>query len=510
MKGLARQMTDIETKTGATTYRDKLGSLYSLRWERRNTDPWRSMEDRNPRTLADYRAREKHDDAWLRRDEEIARDRRGDGYRGVDVLSRGGKLKQYPRSPRYGGNMEGYRSPDNFNPRDRDDSRGRWESDRDRRDGYRGGYERIERGEGRREDPRGQYDRGGYPASPRYPKSPNYPKSPRPSTQDIRPARGSTIRGTEERPPTPRNFCIYCRADDHAKRNCPDLRPAIDEGFVVLDDRKYVKWADDLGDVSMFPSMKENVETRRVRPSKGKEVARSQSVRMSLPSDDGASATPIRVAATKSARGSSSKKTDTDYVIAEKDGQRIEGEEVIFSPHKRGARKFTMKDTLDDIDTVEPLIRALRQPMQCTILEYLATSRPPRDELQMITRKTRIPLGDEVQMTFKPEVPSVAVSGVCAKAERAATMYLDGMEGVPPHKFYILGSGTVETILNDEIVLHGVIDNGSEVVIIDKELAVRLGMDLDRSYLFEIETVDERKQKEFVTRRPSRSKGYAC
>ncbi|GBG73387.1 hypothetical protein CBR_g16101 [Chara braunii] len=250
----------------------------------------------------------------------------------------------------------------------------------------------------------------------------------------------------------------------------------------------------DLGDVSMFPSMKENVEVRRVRPSKGKEVARIQSMRMSLPSDDGASATPIQVAATKSARGSSSKKTGMDYAMAEKDGQRIEGAEVILL-RKRGARKFTMKSSLDDIDTVEPLKRTLRQPMQCTILEYLAASRPAGDELQIITCKTRIPLGDEVQMTSKPEVPPVAISGVCAKAERAATLYLDEMEGVPPDKFYILGSETVETSLNDEIVLHWVIDNGSEAVIIDEEIVVRLGLDLDKSYLFEIETADGRKQK---------------
>ncbi|GBG73371.1 hypothetical protein CBR_g16086 [Chara braunii] len=81
--------------------------------------------------------------------------------------------------------------------------------------------------------------------------------------------------------------------------------------------------------------------------------------------------------------------------------------------------------------------------------------------------------------------------------QHATTVHLDRMEGVPPDKFYILGSGTVETILNDEVVLHGVIDNGSEAVIIDEERAVRLGLDLDRSYLFEIETANGRKQKIF-------------
>ncbi|GBG80873.1 hypothetical protein CBR_g31429 [Chara braunii] len=148
-----------------------------------------------------------------------------------------------------------------------------------------------------------------------------------------------------------------------------------------------------LGDVSMFPSMKENVEARRVKPSRGKEPVRSQSIKITFEGD--MATTPIRVAATKSVRGSTSKKTDTDYVMAEKDGQRIDGEEVILSPRKRGVKKFLMKSSLDEIDTVEPLRRALRQPMQCCILEYLAASKPARDELQIIMRKTRIPLSEE-------------------------------------------------------------------------------------------------------------------
>ncbi|GBG79900.1 hypothetical protein CBR_g30165 [Chara braunii] len=368
MKEMARQIANFETKV-ETTYRDKPGSPYSLRWDRRNTNPWRSVEDRNPRTLVDYHARERDEDERRRRDEEDRR-RRNEEDRGR---------------------------------RDEEDRRRREEDDRRRRE-------------------------------------------------------------DEERR----------RRHDNIDRD---------------------RWHN-LGDVSMFPSMKENVEARRVVPNKGKGVARTQSVRLRLSSDEESPMTPIRVAATKSVRASSSKKADTDYVMAEKDGQRIEGEEVILSPHKRGARKFTMKSTLDDIDIVEPLRRALRQPMQCTILEYLAASRPARDELQMITGKTRIPLNDEVQMATKQEeMPTVAVSSLVAKADRAATVFLDGMEGVPPDKFYILGSGTVQTTLNDEVVLHGVIDNGSEAVIIDEGLSVRLGLDLDRSYQFEIETADGRKQK---------------
>ncbi|GBG89216.1 hypothetical protein CBR_g48924 [Chara braunii] len=283
--------------------------------------------------------------------------------------SEGGRFEQYPRSPKYDRNPDGFRSPVNFTHRDGGDSRGHWEPDRDRRDGYRGGYDRADRagdkcadsrGErhddsrgDRRDDSRGRYDRGGYPASSGYLKSPTYPRSPGPSNPNARAVGGLTPRVGEDRPPTPRSTCVYCKADDHVKRDCPDLKRAIDEGVVVFDDRKYVKWADDLGDVSMFPSMKENVDARRVRPSKGKEVARSWSIRILMSSDEDEPTMPIRVAATKSARSSSSKKTDIDYVMAEKDGQRIDGEEVLLSPRKRGARKFTMKSSLDDIDTLD-------------------------------------------------------------------------------------------------------------------------------------------------------------
>ncbi|GBG67219.1 hypothetical protein CBR_g84882 [Chara braunii] len=292
-----------------------------------------------------------------------------------------------------------------------------------------------------------------------------------------------------DRASTPRNSWVYCRGEDHVKRDCPDLKRAIDEGLVVLDDRTYVKWADDLGDVSMFLSMKENVEARRIKTSKGMEPVRSQSIKITFEGD--IATTPIRVAATKSARGSTSKKTDTDNVMAEKDRQRVDGEEVILSPRKRGVKKFLMKSSLDEIDTVEPLRRALRQPMQCSILEYLAASKPAHDELQMITRKTRIPLSEAP----KAEASTVAVTGVTARADRMATVLLDGMEGVPPDKFYILGSGAVETIINDGAVLDDVIDNGSEAVIIDEDLAVQVGLGLDRSYLFEIEKGDGRKQQ---------------
>ncbi|GBG89307.1 hypothetical protein CBR_g49017 [Chara braunii] len=550
VKGLTRQVTEIVTTTGATAYRDKPGGPYSLRLDRRNNDSWKSVEDRNPRTLTDYRTRERErdDEPWRRRDDEIDRDRRD-----REPFARARRLDDYPRSPRYEadrrrgdsrgrwetdqGRRDGYRDDryersdrdgyrdDKYERSDRDGYRddryersgqdgyrgGRYErGDRDweRRDGSRGRFERrgdareqrdesrgwYNRGD-RRDETRGRYDsgdrrndsrgrneRGGYGVS-----SEPYPKSPDPKA-----ARSSISRSADDGPSTPRNSCAYCRGEDHIKRDCPDLKRGIDEGLAVLDDHKYVKWADGLGDVSMFPSMKENVEARRVKPSKEKKSVRSQSIKITFEGD--MATIPIRVAATKSAKGSTSKKIDTDYVMTEKDGQQVDGEEVILSPRKRGVKKFLMKSSLDEIDTVEPLRWALRQPMQCSIREYLAASKPARDELQMITRKTRIPLLEEGQGAPKAETPTVAVTGVTAREDRMATVLLDGMEGVPPNKFYILGSGAVETIINDGAVLDAVIDNGSEAVIIDEDLAVQVGLGLNRSYLFEIEMANGRKQ----------------
>ncbi|GBG64415.1 hypothetical protein CBR_g44299 [Chara braunii] len=453
VKGLTRQVTKIVTTTGATAYRDKSGGSYSLRWDRRNTDSWRSVEDRNPRTLTDYcaRERERDDEPWRRRDDEIDRD-----CRTRETYGRARRLDDYSRSPRY--------EPDGG----RGDSRGRWESDQDRRDGFRDGryarsdrdghrddiYERSDR-DGHKDDKYERMDRDGYRGGKyergdrpddsrgRYDRDDRRDDSPRGTTEetdvmihvggtteetgvmihagdtteetDVMIHAGDTTEETDamihagdtntetavmicatgmregdmalrlihDRPPTPRNSCVYCRGDDHIKRDCPDLKRAIDEGLVVLDDRKYVKWADDLGDVSMFPSMKENVEARRVKPSKGKKSVRSQSIKITFEGD--MATTPIRVATTKSARGSTSKKTDTDNVMAEKDGQRIEGEEVIVSPRKRGVKKFLMKSSLNEIDTVEPLRRALRQP----ILDARGKERPLRFESRTLNAAER-------------------------------------------------------------------------------------------------------------------------
>ncbi|GBG66999.1 hypothetical protein CBR_g74685 [Chara braunii] len=380
VKGLTGQVTEIMTATGATAYRDKPGGPYSLRWDRRNNDPWKSVEDRNPRTLTDYRTRgrERDDEPWRHRNDEIDRDRRD-----REPFVRARRLDDYPRNPRYeadrgrgdfrgrweteqgrrdvyrderyeGSDRDGYRDDiyersgrdgykgsryergyrdwerqdelrgrfkrggDAREQRDesrgwynrgdqRDESRGRYDSG-DRRNDSRGRYEQGGFGGDWRNDPRGRNERGGYGVS-----SESYPKSPDPKA-----ARNSISRGADDRASTPRNSCVYCRGEDHIKRDCPDLKRAIDEGLVVLDDRKYVKWADDLRDVSMFPSMKENVEARRIKTSKGMESVKSQSIKITFEGD--IATTPIKVAATKSARGSTSKKTDTDYVMAQKNG----------------------------------------------------------------------------------------------------------------------------------------------------------------------------------------------
>ncbi|GBG87950.1 hypothetical protein CBR_g46316 [Chara braunii] len=299
VKGLTRQVTEIVTATGATAYRDKPGGPYSLRWDRRNNDPWRSVEDRNPRTLTDYRTRgrERDDESWRRRDDEIDRDRRD-----REPFVRERRLDDYPRSPCYEadrgrgdsrgrweieqGRRDGYRDDryersdrdgyrdDRYERSGRDGYRGsryeRGDRDRERQDGSRGRFERGEdpreqrdesrgwynRGDrrdesrgrydlgdrrndsrgrseqggfggDRRNDPRDRNERGGYGVS-----SEPYPKSPDPKA-----TRSSISRGADDRASTPKNTCVYCKGEDHIKRDCPDLKRVIDEGLVVLDDR---------------------------------------------------------------------------------------------------------------------------------------------------------------------------------------------------------------------------------------------------------------------------------
>ncbi|GBG69964.1 hypothetical protein CBR_g4792 [Chara braunii] len=270
VKGLTIQVTEIVTATGVTAYRDKPGGPYSLRWDRRNNDPWRSVEDRNPRMLINYRTRgrERDDESWRRRDDEIDRDRRD-----RELFVRARRLDDYPRSPRYEadrgrgdsrdrweleqGRRDGYRDDryersgqdgyrgsryergdrdserqdgsrgrferggDAREQRDesrgwynrgdrRDETRGRYDSG-DRRNDSRGRYEQGGSGGDRRNDSRGRNERGGYGVS-----SEPYPKSPDPKA-----ARNSISRGADDRASTPRNSCVYCRGEDHIKRDCP-------------------------------------------------------------------------------------------------------------------------------------------------------------------------------------------------------------------------------------------------------------------------------------------------
>ncbi|GBG83473.1 hypothetical protein CBR_g37185 [Chara braunii] len=240
------------------------------RYERSGQDGYR--DDRYERSSRGGRY-ERGDRDWERRDGSRERFERGEDVRGQSDGSRG----WYDRGDRW------------------DEPHGRFDSGNRRYDS-RGRYERGGSGGDRRNDPRSRNERGEYGVS-----SEPYPKSPDPNV-----VRKLMSRGADDRASTPRNSCVYCRGEDHMKRDCPDLKRAIEEGLVVLDDRKYVKWADDLGDASMFPSMKENVEARKIKTSRRMEPVRSQSIKITFEGDK--ATTPIRVAATKSARGSTSKK----------------------------------------------------------------------------------------------------------------------------------------------------------------------------------------------------------
>ncbi|GBG89592.1 hypothetical protein CBR_g49382, partial [Chara braunii] len=160
VQGLAKEVSEMTTKTEVVGYREKETlSPYSLRWDRRDTGPWRDIEKRNPRTLADYRTREQldpprrerqygdrresfsrprdddfggRDDDRRRNDQsEIYPDRRDDAYHSPRYPQR---REEYPRSPGYDKEAKSYDERDH-----RDDSRGR-----DRREDSRGRDRRDE------------------------------------------------------------------------------------------------------------------------------------------------------------------------------------------------------------------------------------------------------------------------------------------------------------------------------------------------------------------------------
>ncbi|GBG82293.1 hypothetical protein CBR_g34577 [Chara braunii] len=349
IKVLARQVARIEAKTETIGYKARYeslnslrcdrvmtGSAYSLRWDNRNSGSWRDAGDRNPRTLADYRAREqryliRRDDSSRyqgeNRDRQVAHPRdytrdRDNEYR------RHGWVETYPQSPRYDRCPEDLPNAEEYlKTLDRYDhvtARDRHNNSRERDE--RGDVDRDYRNDARQES------------------------DLRP--QDIRVLGGHEgYRRVEAQPSSPRNTCVCCCSDDHIGRDCPDLQKAIDYGIVRLRDRWCVKRNDDQRDASVFPSKNDDVKVRRALSNEVEAIPKSRSVRIFLPS---VAKTPIVsncVASTKSSWDLLSK----ERVVPEDQ----EGEEE--------EQKREFEEVAETVTT--PLRQALSQCMRSSIRE---------------------------------------------------------------------------------------------------------------------------------------------
>ncbi|GBG62667.1 hypothetical protein CBR_g31686 [Chara braunii] len=345
------------------------------------------------------------------------------------------------------------------------------------------------------------------------------------------PAAPAPIAATAQGGPRPNNpqaraGCVYCNEENHIKRDCPYLTEALRLGVVKLNENKWVVWGDSGEAVSFYPSMRVNVDKRvalqEARLGKKPEVGGSSSAAhiqmMESPGglsirepqvsnikfidtqaeeerpylrvrpQVGAETFENQVSVTESTEVKSG---DNDQPMTDAKAGEEKKEEPTSpkSPKKRGPKKFEMKCTLDEIDTVAPLRQTLMQPMQCTLLEYLAASKSVREELLIITRKVRVPLA---------VAPMVPVEDP-AKEEVRATRIT--MEELPANffsrkeakKLYVLGSGQLQAVVSGK-KMRALVDNGSESTVCKDSIARELGLEIDQEVSMSMVMVDNKLQ----------------
>ncbi|GBG81366.1 hypothetical protein CBR_g32039 [Chara braunii] len=419
-----------------------------------------------------------------------------------------------PPAQRWGGGPLGWRNePDN---------QGNWRNDREA-----GGNRALELGNSRWKDARD--GRWGDPPQPRA-------MGARPEVSQARtpppsgaPATTGTPPQVTPRPnnPPPRSGCVYCNEEGYIKRECPYLTEALRLGVVKLNENKWVVWGDDREAVSFYPSMKVNVDKRialqEARLEKKFEIgstSNSSRVQMTeslggvsirepqvssikfVETQPGEEGPCLRVRTQVGAGPSKGKESATDGggrrngdddqpMVDAKGTEERKGEEPTSpkSPRKKGAKKFEMKCTLDEIDMVAPLRRTLMQPMQCTLLEYLAVSKSARDEFLSITKKVRIPLAGG------PTVPGDGLAQEGVQSSRIT------MEELPANffaeeeakRFYVLGSDQLQAVVSGK-KMRALVDNGSESTVCRDSIARELGLKVNKGVSMSMVVADNKLQ----------------
>ncbi|GBG80785.1 hypothetical protein CBR_g31341 [Chara braunii] len=347
--------------------------------------------------------------------------------------------------------------------------------------------------------------------------------------------------GPRPNSPQARSGCVYCNEESHIKRDCPHLTEALRLGVIKLHENKWVVslvW-DDEERVPFYPSMKINVDKRialrearlgkqpesrtaastsrvqMMEPTGGISIREPQvsSIKFEEAEPDVPSPPPAEVEVqeegpclrvrtqvgagsskgkeTAAADGGRKSKDEDQSMVDARTFEERKGEEPTSpeSPRKRVPKKFEMKCTLDEIDTVARLRRTLMQPMQCTLLEYLAASKNAREDFLSITKKVRIPLAGG------PTVPGEGPPKEEVQAVRLTMeeMPADLFSGVEPRKFYVLGSGHLwakESVKR----MRSLVDNGSESTVCRDSLARELGLEVERGFAMSMVVADNKFQ----------------
>ncbi|GBG90459.1 hypothetical protein CBR_g50804 [Chara braunii] len=398
----------------------------------------------------------------------------------------------------------------------------------DREDGQAGrsgplGYEKR-RQEGIWEDPE-IYGEGAGPRSPCTGNAKNQARASLPPGPPAATGAPPQVASRRNNPP-PRTGCVYCNEEGHIKRECPYLTEALRLGVVKLNENKWVVWGENGEAVSFYPSMKVNVDKRIAlrEASSGKKpeiggTSNSSHVQIKESSGDVSIREPqvssikfvetqpeeegpcLRVRTQVGAETSKGKESvaedggrrsgDDDQPMADAKGveERKEKPTSPKSSRKRGAKKFEMKCTLDEIDTVAPLRRNLMQHMQCTLLEYVAASKSAREELLSITKKVRVPLAGGPMVPgdgpAKEEVQSSRIT-----MEELRTNFFSGEEA---KKFYVLGSGQLQAVVSGK-KMRALVDNGSESTVCRDFNARELGLEIDRGVSMSMVVADNKLQ----------------
>ncbi|GBG82415.1 hypothetical protein CBR_g34791 [Chara braunii] len=326
--------------------------------------------------------------------------------------------------------------------------------------------------------------------------------------------------------PLARSGCVYCNEDGHIKRECPYLTEALRQGVVKLNKNKWVVWGDDGEMVSFYPSMKVNVDKRialqEARLGKKPEVggtSNSSCVQMTeapggvsirepqvssikfVETQSEEEGSCLRVRTQVGAGPSKSKELSTEGgkrsgdddqpMVDAKVAEERKGEEPTSpkSPRKNGGKKFEMKSTLDEIDTVAPLRRTLMEPMQCTLLEYLAASKSARDELLSITKKVRIPLAGGPTVPGDGPAKEEVQSSRISMEELPASFFSED----ETKRFDVLRSGQLQALVSGK-KMRALVDNGSESTVCRDSIAKELGLEVDRGVSMSIAVADNKLQ----------------